>query len=259
MKKILTILAMFATMVANAAGVMWQNVDDDHHLGGRKASEGYLQGKIVLVCQDSGMATRMETIWQSFKTKPFVILGAFEKPVTGCSFSMYRSAGLASGAPGAPLYLVSETGKVIYKGSDDRHATEVLVTAITDQESPKNVAQWKALLDFELETLPGRAYLRLDEFRKKYPQEARSYLKQAKDLFSIPEIKKLAELVDMARKSKDAPEFGPKKQAQKQRYVIGVKNALKKYESLKNAQDARVAQEAKNSLADLKWALASQK
>ena len=40
-----TLLIGWAALVAfGAQAVEWKNVDADHYLGGRKASEGYLQG-----------------------------------------------------------------------------------------------------------------------------------------------------------------------------------------------------------------------
>ena len=60
----------------------WKNVDAEHYLGGRKASAGYLQGKVVLAdrwgaecppCRE--LLPRVEQLWQSFKAKQFVVLG----------------------------------------------------------------------------------------------------------------------------------------------------------------------------------------
>ena len=76
---------LFAGLVAVASlaqAVEWRNVDAEHHLGGRKASNGYLQGKVVLVdrwgakcppCR--ALLPRVEDLWKSFKQKPFVVLG----------------------------------------------------------------------------------------------------------------------------------------------------------------------------------------
>ena len=110
----------------------WKNVDVAHHLGGRKASVGYLQGKVVLVVQwdakDAGsqeLLQRFEELWGSFKTKELVVLGG---PVGGgavvktalekVSFPVYDGAGLALGEPpheGLPfIYVVDETGKLVY-------------------------------------------------------------------------------------------------------------------------------------------------
>ena len=172
------------------AAVRWSNVDAAHYLAGRKASEGYLVGKVVLVdrwgakcppCR--AMLPQVEQIWQSFKTKPFVVLGGHcegwgsadevrriveEK---GLTYPIYEGARLSEGEPpfdGIPfLYVVDETGLVVYKGRNERIATQAIVTALTDMEAPRNLRQWRRFLDYELEALPGRAYLRLEEFRKK--------------------------------------------------------------------------------------------
>ena len=263
------------------AGVAWRNVDQDSYLAGRKASEGYLQGKVVLVdrwglgcppCRR--LLPRVEEIWRSFRTKPFVVLGGHCRgwgdadgirklaKDLGLTYSIYEDAGLAVDEPrfsGIPfLYVVDETGRVVYKGHDERIATEAVVQALTDMESPKSLEQWKRFLDFELENLPGRAFLRLGEFKKKFPAEAKEYAEKEKALKSVPEVKKLSELVDFAKKAKDMRAFDAKKSAQRQKFQKLVKDAISgtKYSSLLESDDPRVVQEAKNSLADLKWTAA---
>ena len=76
------ILAAVAAVAFEVGAVGWRNLDADHHICGRKASEGYLKGKVVLVdrwgakcppCR--AMLPQVEQIWQSFKTKQFVVLG----------------------------------------------------------------------------------------------------------------------------------------------------------------------------------------
>ena len=43
-------LSLFAALAAaTALAVDWRNLDEEHHLGGRKTSKGYLRGKVVLV------------------------------------------------------------------------------------------------------------------------------------------------------------------------------------------------------------------
>ena len=281
MMRITILAAALAGAATLHAGVAWRNVDSDHYLAGRKASEGYLQGKVVLVdrwglgcppCRR--LLPRVEEIWKSFRTKPFVVLGGhctgwgdaegvrkLAKDL-GLTYSIYEDAGLGVDEPqfsGIPfLYVVDETGKVVYMGHDERTATQVVVTALTDLESPKNLAQWKRFLDFELETLPGRAYLRLKEFKKKFPAEAKAYAAKEKELNAVPDIKKLADLVEFAKKAKDMREFGAKRKMQQQKYEKLVKDAISsaKYNSLLESKDPRVVQEAKNSLADLKWTAA---
>lgn len=275
---------LFAAILCAAslgAGVAWRNVDQDNYLAGRKASEGYLQGKVVLVdrwglgcppCRS--LLPRVEEIWRSFRTKPFVVLGGHCKGLgdaegirklakdLGLTYSIYEDAGLAVDEPyfsGIPfLYVVDETGKVLYKGHNERVATETVVQALTDMESPKDLEQWKRFLDFEIENLPGRALLRLGEFKKKFPAEAKEYDEREKALKAIPDVKTLSELVEFAKKAKDMREFDAKKSAQRQRYEKLVRDAVSstKYNSLLESSDPRVVQEAKNSLADLKWTAA---
>ena len=271
-----------AGMVATTlfAAVEWKNVDEEHYLGGRKASAGYLQGKVVLVdrwgakcppCR--ALLPRVEEIWNSFKTKQFVVLGGHCKnwgspdEVKACiaenslTYANYQGAGLAVGEmpfDAIPfLYVVDETGKTVYCGRDERAATQAIVTALTDMDAPKNLTQWKRFLDFELENLPGRAYLRMGEFKKKFPKEAKGYEAKFKELCAVPNVKKLAELVDFAKKAKDMRAFDEKKKVQKAKFAKLVKDALSKYASLKESKDPRVVQEAKNSLADLKWTQAA--
>ena len=278
MKTLLIGLTAFVALGAQA--VEWKNIDADHHLGGRKASAGYLQGKVVLVdrwgahcppCR--ALLPRVEEIWQSFKTKPLVVLGGHcrgwgsaeevkalidENKLT---YPVYEDAGLMTGEPkfsSIPfLYVVDETGKIVYLGRDERTATQAIVTALTDMEAPKNLAQWKRFLDYELEHLPCRGYLRLRDFRKKFPKEAKAYEAKAKELASIPDLKKAADFIEFAKKAKDPPLFGPKDKAKKAKYEKLVNDVIGKGEAFKSNPDPRVAQEAKNALADLRWTQAT--
>ena len=270
-----------AALSVDAGAVGWRNVDEAHHLGGRKASEGYLKGKVVLVdrwgakcppCR--AMLPQVEQIWQSFKTKPFVVLGVHCAGWGGAdavrqlveenhlTYPVYEDAGLAEGEPqfdSIPfLYVVDETGKVVYKGRSDRNATQAVVTALTDMDAPRDIRQWRRFLDFELKELPGRAYLRLDEFRKKFPAEAKAeYSEAARELAKVPDIKKLAELVKFAKQAKDMRAFNEKQKDKRQKFKRMIESALSKYDSLRDSPDARVAQEAKNAIADLKWTQAA--
>ena len=260
--------------------VEWRNVDAEHYLGGRKASAGYLQGKVVAVClwraddeASRALLPRLEEVWRSFKTKPLVVLGGHLKEggsadrvreaLSGgkVSFPVYRDAGLQRGDPNYKalpfVYIVDETGRVVYTGRDDRTATQALVTALTDMEAPKSVAQWKRFIDYELEHLPCRGYLRLRDFRKKFPKEVKAYEPKAKELAAIPNLKKVADLIEFAKKAKDPPVFGPKDKAKKAMYEKLVKDVIDTCEVFKEHPDPRVAQEAKNALADLKWTQAT--
>ncbi|MBR3220592.1 MAG: TlpA family protein disulfide reductase [Kiritimatiellae bacterium] len=267
-------------MVVDAGAAGWRNIDDAHHLGGRRASEGYMKGKVVLVdrwgahcppCRK--MLPQVERIWQSFKTKSFVVLGGHcagwgtadevrrivdENKLT---YPVYEDAGLAEGEPqfnAIPfLYVVDETGIVAYKGHSERAATQAIVTALTDMDAPRDVGQWRRFLDFELKELPGKAYLRLEEFSKKFPQEAKEYAEAKRELERVPDIKELVELVKFAKQAKDMPVFDEKRKDKKQKFAKMVEAAIAKYAPLKESKDLRVAQEAKNAIADLKWTQAA--
>lgn len=267
-------------MAAAAGAAEWKNVDDEHYLAGRKASAGYLQGKVVMVdrwglkcppCR--AMLPRVEEIWKSYKTKQFVVLGGHcpgwggaegvkgLAEELGLTYPIYEGGALAVGEPefdGIPfLYVVDETGLVVYKGRDDRAAIQAIVTAITDNDAPQNVEQWKRFLDYELKVLPGKAYIRMTAFKKKFPKEAKAYADRFKELEAVPDVKKLAELVAFAKRAKDMPAFDGKQQAKKAKLAKAIKDAVSKFAKLTESADARVSQEAKNSLADLKWAVAS--
>ena len=250
-KPLLVALALLAT---SASAVEWRNVDEAHHVGGRKASEGYLQGKVVLVCRDAELMPRMELLWQNFKKKSFLLLGVSDSPVDGCTFPVYRDAGLKEREPQFAMYMVDETGRLRYVGHNEHRATEALVTALTDHESPRDLAQWKRFLDYELENLPGRAYLRMLDFRKRFPEEAKAYESKVKELKAIEEIRPLAELVNLSRKLKD---FAPKKKSDAASYPGRLKSAIEKYSKLKESTNPKVSREAKNAIADLVWALAA--
>ena len=280
MSRNLVLAAALASAAAAHAAVGWRNVDAEHYLAGRKASEGYLQGKVVLVdrwgakcppCR--AMLPQVEQIWQSFKTKPFVVLGGHcagwgsaeevrriveEKGIT---YPVYEGAALADGEPpfdGIPfLYVVDETGRVVYKGRSERIATQSVVMALTDMEAPRNLAQWRRFLDYELEALPGRAFLRLEEFRKKFPVEAREYAEAGRKLERTPDIKKLVELVKFAKQAKDMRTFRAEQKDKKAKFAKMIEGAISKYASLKESEDPRVAQEAKNAIADLLWTQAA--
>ena len=282
MKTRMLVLSLVAVASATCLAVDWKNLDEEHHLGGRRTSAGYLRGKVVLVdrwgvrcppCR--ALLPRVEQVWQSFKTKPFVVLGGHCKgwgdaegvkalvDQHGLTYPIYEDAGLAVGEPSFDaipfIYVVDETGLVVYRGHDERTATQAVVTALTDMESPRNLRQWKRFLDFEVENLPGRAYQRLKEFKKKFPNEAKAYAEKERAIQAIPDVKKLSELVEFARKSKDMPAFTDKQNGKRQAYEKTVRDAIAnpKYQALLTSKDPRVVQEAKNSLADLKWTAAS--
>ena len=263
-------------VIATAEAAEWRNVDAEHYLAGRKASSGYLQDKVVLAVRwgakdaaGKDLLVRAEELWTSFKSKSFVVLGGHvgsggdaeaAKAVAAAakvSFPVYADAGLATNEPAfveTPfIYVVDATGKFIYRGADDRLATQAIVQALTDAEAPRSLKQWRRYLGYEFAHLPAHAYLRLKAFKEKYPKEANEYLPQAKELVKLDGLKKVADLVDFARRAKDAPKFGPKEKAKREKYEALVRGVIESCAPLKTVADPRLAQEAKNALADLKW------
>lgn len=273
MKKTFCLLLAFAA--ASAFGdVGWRNLDNEHHLAGRKASAGYLQGKVVLVCRwsvaDGALLARLEDVWDGFKAKQFVLLGSpnaageadakdAREAVAAAkvTFPVYADAGITNREPrvagGLTIYVVDETGLVVYRGKDERMATQAVVQTLTDMESPKNADQWRKMIDYELENLPAHAYNRLIDFKKRFPKEARDYAARQKKLAALPNVKDVATLVAFAKRAKDAPVFGPREKAKARKYQSLVNGTLEKCAPLKEVSDPRLQQEAKNSLADLKW------
>jgi len=273
-----SVILLSALASASAfAGVGWRNLDSDHHLGGRKASSGYLQGKVVFVCRWDASNTvdvatllaRMEDVWEGFKTKQFVLLGSPYADMSDLdalrqrigeakvSFPVYADAGITNREPrvagGLTLYAVNEMGQVIYRGKDERMATQAVVQSLTDMDAPKSAKHWRKFIDYELENLPAHAYVRLKDFKKAFPKDAREYASKEKELAALPNMKDVADLVAFAKRAKDAPVFGPKDRAKAKKYQSLVEGVLERCASLKELDDPRMAQEAKNALADLKW------
>ena len=274
MKSFLIMGFLLLAACAQAGG--WANVDAEHYLGGRKASSGYLQGKVVLICLwkagDEQAADELlpvfEEVWTNFKTKQFAILaapvgdGGEDEAVRRqlkkhrVSYSTYRNAGF-EGMPKAKslpfIFVVDETGKPVYFGRKTHNATQAVVTALTDIESPRNLAQWKRYLDYELRDEPCHAYLRLKAFRERFPQEAQEYAAAAGELAEIPNLKAMADFIAFAKKAKDPPIFSPEEGEKKRKYQELVTRVISNGETLKDHPDARVVREVKNALADLKW------
>ena len=259
-----------------AAFVGWTGVDKDDYLGGRKVSAGYLQGKIVLVnkwgadAESRGQLSRLEQVWSSFKSKQFVLLGSYCGndgasarqliQSNGLTYPVYQNAALAEKDPSSEktppyLYVLDAAGQIVYRGMDERLAEEAVVRAITNLGAPPTVTYWKKLIDSERSALPGRTYIHLIEFRKKFPKESADYAALYKELKAIPDIEKLVRLVEFARRARD---YDPKAKRQKFRITKAkIEMMMKACEPLKQHENPNVVQEAKNSLADLKWAAAA--
>lgn len=123
----------------------------DNWYAGPQLTERSLKGKVVLFyVWDSAnedcvaLLPRIQDLWLSFKHKPFLVVGSHrggrsakvEKLIKArkLSFANYENAGAAAEPKGISryptLYLIDHTGKLVYRGYNDRTATEALVTAI---------------------------------------------------------------------------------------------------------------------------------
>ena len=272
--------AVFCSAVAMAAlPVGWSNLDAEHHLAGRMASAGYLRGKVVCVdCRDYGdkgcvdAVRGIEEAWQTYKMKSFAMIGSHTgeagadkiKRVAkglGLTYPIYRDAGLdraeerradAEGRSGY-VYVVDCTGRVLYRGKDCRRAFGVAADALMAMRSPQTPKQWKYYIDFDIDVLPGRAYLELEEFRKAFPAEAREYDEAWKRLGASEDVRRMAKLETLTQQAKD---YDFKDKGAKRLSDDKVKLAIEAFSDLKQSSDAAVAQEAKNCLAELIWTAA---
>lgn len=273
-------MAVLAAAAVHAASpVAWDNLGREHHLAGRMTSSGYMRGKVVLIdrrdygsksCVDA--ARRMEDTWRAFKVKPFVLLGSHSGPAgaekiarvakgLSLSYPIYANAWLSRGggeasAADGTVCVVDCTGKVLYMGRDDRQAVAVAASALSAMRVPQTPAQWRRYIDFDIDVLPGRALNEIAEFRKAFPAEAREYDAAWKRLSSDEDVRRVAKLEALTRQAKDydfrdksAPRLDPDK----------VKLAAAAFADLKESRSEAVAQEAKNCIAELKWALAELK
>jgi hypothetical protein len=276
-RKILLSVLFAAVSVVQCAAAGWRNLDDAHRLGGRKVSDGYLKGKVVLVVRWSARSRRghevlprAEEIWRNFKTKRFSLIGSHapgwnspseirslleENSVT---FPVYEGAALESGDPQSESvpywYVVGPTGSVVYRGTREHNAVQAVVTALTDLDSPRNEMQFRKFLDFEIAEMPAHAHLRLKSLREKDDAAAGRYDAEWRQLDSDPEVRRVSRIVEVSRRLKD---FAPKVPMDAKRYPGKVREALRRYSDLKGIADPRLVREAKNSIADLKWLEAS--
>ena len=270
-----------------ATMVSWTGVDTESHLGGRKVSQGYLQGKVVLVYKwDKAHAehlTRLQEVWESFRSKQFMLIGSYrgesaadkdgEESValkelvkkSGVTFAVYNGAGY-EGEPGNVIYVVDGTGACVWRGSDERLAEEAVVKAITNLAYPADIGYYKRLLKKEKETLKGRTWNHLKELEKRMikdkkfaktvtAEDKKEFAALKKELKVNKDIEKLANLVEFARIARD---YNPKARKQKVRIDKSkIKTTIKAGEVLLKSEDPAVVQEVKNSLADLKMAEAA--
>ena len=150
MKKLMAVV-FSAGLALAAQAVGWKGLGEGNYYAGPKVTEADLAGKVVLVdCWGVGcppcraLLPRMEEIWKSFRSKPFVLLGSHRQgrqpekvdalvKANKLTYPQYDGAGIAEGEPsfrGIPfLYVVNHRGKVVYSGHSDREATEAVANA----------------------------------------------------------------------------------------------------------------------------------
>ena len=119
--------------------------------------------------------------------------------------------------------------------------------------SPQTPKQWKYYIDFDVDILPGRAYLEIEEFRKAFPKEAAAYDDVWERFNEDKDIKRVAKLERIARMAKD---YDFRDVNAKRLSVEKVEKAIELSADLKKSENPLVAQEAKNCIADLTWAAA---
>ena len=258
-----------------AAGIVWSGVEPGNRLGGRPASPGYLQGKVIMVdCRDysgdKAELERLEDFWQSYKIKPFVLLGSHRGAApdkvkanlaaAGVTYPVYADAAFEAKTfepTNGLIYVIHQGGKMAIKTRDLNRAYEAAVSAMTWGAVPSNLQQFRKLIDYELEVLPGKAYLHIKDMQKALPNDAQHhYYLIFKKLDADPEIKKVAKLEEIARRVKD---FDPnaKKGGRKVRVSKKKIDALiEECQPLKESANPLIVQEVKNCIADLKWAMA---
>ena len=129
----------------------------------------------------------------------------------------------------------------------------MIASALMAMRSPQTPKQWKHYIDFDVDVLPGRAYLEIEEFRKAFPKESSVYDDVWERFNADDEIKRLAKLERLARMAKD---YDFKDANAKRLSAEKVEKAIELSADLKKSGNPLVAQEAKNCIADLTWTLA---
>ncbi len=277
-------LAAAILLAGGAHAFEWENLTPENRLGGRMVSPGYLRGKIVVFDRrDYGSKESVEaikalqTLWSSYKTKPFVVVGSHTGKASAkrvealmekldVTYPVYANASL-EGAPksSASVRVIDSTGtRIMYSGEDPRAASGVVGTAIFAARMPAGAKQWKRLLDWEIENLPGQGYLRLkayradrdarSEMKREFPEDDARYDAAFRKFAQSKEIKRLSKLVELSRLVKDRDtSSGAGKRVTK----ASIEKTIAKNESLKKSKDPAVVQEAKNAIADLQFAAAT--
>lgn len=281
-------VACVAMVSGVSAAYEWENIKPEAKLGGRMISAGYLRGKVVLLdrrdygsMSQAAAIKQLQSIWATYKTKPFVLVGSHHGSSSkeqveetlkklGVTYPVYNDVRLvkpdateqelevmkAAWEKTEPSITIidSTLRRKLYVGKDDRASQGVVGSALMAVSTPPGAKQYQFLLDYEIEKLPGRAFLRLKEFRERFPKEAAKYAADWERMSEDNEIKKLAKLVELSRLVKDRDRTT--KTSQKITPEV-LEKAIEKYSELKQSQNPNIAQEAKNALADIKWSEAT--
>ncbi len=278
-------ISLIAAMVAGAGfGVEWMNVVPDSRVGGRMASCGYLKGKVVLLDvrdysenAEAALMKQIQDVWTAYKSKRFVALGSHvgssgSKEAAGnlikslhLTYSIYSDVAVKNDEGAVEdlqrgVYVFDSTGKRLYFGKDPRQAMGIVGSAIFAESIPSSTADWKAVLDYEIANLPGQAYLRIRDLKnhkdvlkklsKEYPDDVKRYAATWRGYGENSEVKKLAKLVETTRLIKDRDKNS---RASKRLSAATLENLIRQYSVLTQSENPLIAQEAKNSLADLKF------
>lgn len=130
----------------------WRGVVNENWYSGDKLKARDLKGRTVLVYEwdvndaDSvRMLLRVEQIWQSFKHKRFMVIASHRggrsdrvKSVPRkkrLTFPCYEGAGSAKEPKNSTypfFYVVSADGRIVWRGREERSATEAVVNAISE-------------------------------------------------------------------------------------------------------------------------------
>ena len=283
-------VAITAIVIAAAspAAYEWENIGPSSKIGGRMISAGYLRGKVVLLDrrdyglpENAAAIRQLQSIWVSYKTKPFVVIGSHhgessrEKveenlKTIGVTYPVYDDVRLSKpdateqeleimqaawGKTEPSIIVVDSTlRRKLYSGRDERSAQGVIGSALMAISTPPGPKQYQFLLDWEIPNLPGRAFIRLKEYRERFPKEAAKFDAEFERMRSDNEIKRLAKLVELSRLVKDR-DRSSKKSARITPEIL--EKAIEKYIDLKQSDNPNVAQEAKNAIADIKWSEAT--
>ncbi|MBR0198200.1 MAG: TlpA family protein disulfide reductase [Kiritimatiellae bacterium] len=154
--KVRSALLVVAVLSAlGVAGVEWHGIGEENYIAGPHIkSPASLAGKVVLVdewghrcppCR--ALLPRMQQIWESFKHKPFVLIGSHRQDRNESSikalvekndlhYPIYQGAGISNepeNGGGLPfIYVVNHRGQIVYSGRSERDATEAVVNALDE-------------------------------------------------------------------------------------------------------------------------------